>query len=281
MVIDIDGSETLRTETLIAYETGYRFQRNLSVDVATYYNQYDRLINTQQTISFIPGALLTSYLYVNQGGAQTHGAEISAQWHPIRRWTLAGGVTETRGSPNALRATPEHLFNLQSQLNVTKKIDFHTSLYHYSEVPPGRIASYVVVPFQSVPEFDRLDVGGDWHLRPEWTLGVWGQNLQSPRHVETRNTLFRDGSGLTRSFKLMWQSKPKTRPSRLCPIQTKSQSSISRQRPPPCYWILRCAHGCTRLATTSSAETATSIRSKPRTCTTSRKPQWPRERYTI
>jgi iron complex outermembrane receptor protein len=212
VVIDIDGSDTLRTETLIAYETGYRFQqKSFSVDVATYYNQYDRLINTQQTISFIPGELLTSYLYVNQGGAQTHGAEISAQWHPIRRWTLAGGVTETRGSPNALQATPKHLFNLQSQLNLTKQIDFHTSLYHYSEVPLGRIASYVVVPFQSVPEFDRLDVGGDWHLRPEWTLGVWGQNLQSPRHVETRNTLFRDGSGLVpRSvvFKLMWQSKP-------------------------------------------------------------------------
>jgi len=212
VVIDIDGSETLRTETLIAYETGYRFQqKSFSVDLATYYNQYDRLINTQQTISFIPGELLTSYLYVNQGGAQTHGAEISAQWHPIRRWTLAGGVTETRGSPNALQATPKHLFNLQSQLNLTKQIDFHTSLYHYSEVPLGRIASYVVVPFQSVPEFDRLDVGGDWHLRPEWTLGVWGQNLQSPRHVETRNTLFRDGSGLVpRSvvFKLMWQSKP-------------------------------------------------------------------------
>jgi iron complex outermembrane receptor protein len=212
VVIDIDGSDTLRTETLIAYETGYRFQqKSFSVDVATYYNQYDRLINTQQTISFIPGELLTSYLYVNQGGAQTHGAEISAQWHPIRRWTIAGGVTETRGSPNALQATPKHLFNLQSQLNLTKKIDFHTSLYHYSEVPLGRIASYVVVPFQSVPEFDRLDVGGDWHLRPEWTLGVWGQNLQSPRHVETRNTLFRDGSGLVpRSvvFKLMWQSKP-------------------------------------------------------------------------
>jgi hypothetical protein len=67
------------------------------------------------------------------------------------------------------------------------------------------------VPFQSVPEFDRLDVGGSWHLLPEWTLGIWGQNLQSPRHVETRDTLFRDGSGeVPRSvvFKLMWQSTP-------------------------------------------------------------------------
>jgi len=210
--LDIDGSHTLLPETLIAYEAGYRFQhKSFSLDLATYYNDYDRLINTRESISFLPGELVTSYRYVNQGGAQTHGAELSAQWHPIHRWALAGGLTETRGSSNALQATPKHLFNLQSQFNLTRKIDFHTSLYHYSEIPLGRIASYVVVPFQSVPEFDRLDVGGDWHLRPEWTLGIWGQDLQSPRHIETRNTLFRDGAGLVpRSvvFKLMWQSKP-------------------------------------------------------------------------
>jgi iron complex outermembrane receptor protein len=213
--IDIDGSQTLLSETLHAYEAGYRFQqKSFSIDLATYYNEYDRLINTQESIGFLPAAVATNYIYVNQGGAQTHGAEISAQWRPIRRWTLSGGITETRGSANALQATPKHLFDLQSHLNVTKKIDFHTALYHYSTIPLGRIASYVVVPFQSVPEFDRLDVGGDWHLRPEWTLGIWGQNLQSPRHVETRDTLFRDGSAhVPRSvvFKLMWQSKPENK----------------------------------------------------------------------
>lgn len=209
--IDIDGSHTLLSETLHAYEFGYRFQhKSFSLDLATYYNEYDRLINVQESISLLPTELLTSYVYVNQGGAQTHGAEISAQWRPVHRWQLSGAVTETRGSANALQATPQHLFNLQSQFIVTKTVDFHTSLYHYSEVPLGRLASYVVVPFESVPEFDRLDVGGDWHIRPEWTLGVYGQNLDSPRHIETRDTLFRDGAGLVpRSvvFQLMWRSK--------------------------------------------------------------------------
>ena len=215
IALEITGNNDLKSERLKAYEAGYRFEhRSFSFDLATYYNQYSDLIGTVPQMSLVSGEILMTYHYVNGGGAQTHGAEVGVQWHPVRRWTLSGGVTETRGSPNALQATPKHLFDLQSEVNVTKKIDFHTALYHYSAIPLGRIASYVVVPSQSVPEFDRLDVGGSWRLLPQWTLGIWGQNLQSPRHVETRDTLFRDGSGqVPRSiaFKLMWQSQPENK----------------------------------------------------------------------
>jgi len=215
IALEITGNTDLQSERLRAYEAGYRFEhRSFSFDLATYYNQYSNLIGTVPAMTLVSGEILMTYHYGNGGGAQTHGAEAGVQWHPVRRWTLSGGVTETRGSPNALQATPKHLFDLQSHFNVTKKIDFHTALYHYSTIPLGRIASYVVVPFQSVPEFDRLDVGGSWHLLPQWTLGIWGQNLLSPRHVETRDSLFRDGSGeVPRSavFKLMWQSKPESK----------------------------------------------------------------------
>ena len=64
------------------------------------------------------------------------------------------------------------------------------------------------MPLQAVPSFDRLDIGGTWHFLPEWTFGVWGRNLQSPRHVETRNTIFGNVAGqVPRSveFKLVWQ----------------------------------------------------------------------------
>jgi outer membrane receptor protein involved in Fe transport len=215
VVLDVDGSRILQSERLRAYEAGYRFEhRSFSFDLATYYNQYSNLIGTVPTMRLLPGEIQMEYHYVNGGGAQTHGAEAGVQWRPVLRWTLSGGVTETRGSPNALQATSKHLFDIQSHLNVTKKIDFQTALYHYSAIPLGRIASYAVVPFQAVPEFERLDVGGSWRLLPQWTLGIWGQNLQSPRHVETRDALFRDGSAqVPRSvvFKLMWQSKPENK----------------------------------------------------------------------
>jgi hypothetical protein len=72
----------------------------------------------------------------------------------------------------------------------------------------GRLAEYPTVPFQSVAAFDRLDFGGSWRLLPEWSLGVWGRNLQSPRHVETRNTIFGNVAGEVPrlvEFRLVWQ----------------------------------------------------------------------------
>jgi iron complex outermembrane recepter protein len=209
VLLEIYGSNDLRAERLHAYETGYRFETNsFTFDLAAYYNGYSNRIVQQQTMEMLPSGLLLDYSYINGAGAQSHGAELSVQWRPIERWMLSGALTETRGSPDALQATPRHLFNVQSRFQATNKLQFETSLYHYGAVPLGRLAEYPTVPLQSVPSFDRLDVGGTWHLFSEWTFGVGGRNLQSPRHIETRNTIFGNVAGqVPRSveFRLIWQ----------------------------------------------------------------------------
>jgi iron complex outermembrane receptor protein len=209
VLLDIYGSNELEAEHLHAYEAGYRYQANsFTFDVATYYNDYNNRIVQRQTMAMLPSGLLLDYNYMNGGSAQSHGAEVSVQWRPIERWTLAGGVTEARGSPDALQATPRHLFNLQSRFLATSKLQIETSLYHYSTVPLGRLAEYPTVPLQAVPSFDRWDCGGMWHFLPQWTFGVWGRNLQSPRHLETRNTIFGNVAGqVPRSveFRLIWE----------------------------------------------------------------------------
>lgn len=206
---EIAGNNDLESEHLRAYEAGYRFAHtSFTLDFAAYYNDYSNRIVQQQTIALQPSGLTMDYHYVNSGGAQSHGAELSAQWRPIHRWTLTGGVTETRGSSDALQATPKHLFTLQSHFNVTPNVNLDTALYHHGAVPLRRLAEYPTVPLQSVASFDRLDFGGSWRLLPEWSVGVWGRDLQSPRHVETRNTIFGNVAGeVPRSveFRLMWQ----------------------------------------------------------------------------
>ena len=212
IVLKLEGNPALKSEILKAYEAGYRFERKaFSLDLAGYYNQYEDLIQTQQAVNQLPHTIVMTYQGTNRGRAQTHGIELDVNWQPLRRWTLSSGVTETRGSTNALQATPKHLLNLQSQVDLTRKIAVHTALYHYGAVPLGSVVNFAAIPPQAVPGFDRLDVGGTWRFFPQWSFGVWGQNLQTPRHVETRDTLFGDGSAqIPRSvvFKLMWQSKP-------------------------------------------------------------------------
>jgi hypothetical protein len=49
-----------------------------------------------------------------------------------------------------------------------------------------------------------------WRVRPQWTFGVWGRNLQAAQHLETRDSVLSDhATEVPRSvvFELMWRFK--------------------------------------------------------------------------
>ena len=208
------GNPNLKSEDILAYELGYRVQpaRTLSFDLALYYNQYSNLIVFSPTVvEVLPNEVLLSSAFINGPGAQTHGAELGSKWQPVRNWTISAAVTETRGGTAAMNATPEHLFNIQSRVNLPHRTEFNSGLYHHSSLPIGRNSETANLPFQSVPTFNRVDVGVGWHPVSQWTFSVWGRNLQSGKHVETRNTILNnEAENVPRSvaFKLLWQSKP-------------------------------------------------------------------------
>ncbi len=209
---EILGSRSLRAEILKAYEAGYRYEHSLSLsfDLAIYYNQYSDRAQLPETIQILSNALLIKFQEMNQGGDQSHGAELGAQWKPLPRWTIGAAVTETRGSPGALEATAKHLFNVQSRVDLARGLSFNAALYHYGAVPYGRIADFPNVPSGSVNQFNRVDVGGSWRVRPQWTFGVWGRNLQAAQHLETRDSVLSDhATEVPRAvvFELMWRSK--------------------------------------------------------------------------
>ncbi|HEX4424006.1 MAG TPA: TonB-dependent receptor, partial [Terriglobales bacterium] len=210
----VTGNPNLASEKIVAYETGYRVQpfSTLSFDTAIYYNAYaDLIVFAPVVVTVFPTYILSENHFVNGPGAQTHGAEFSGKYRPISQWTLSAAVTETRGSAAAIHATPLHLFNLQSQVDLPRKLNWDAAIYHDSSLPLGVSVANANLPFQRVPSFFRIDTGGSWHLAPHWTVSVWGRNLQSPKHVETRDTAFgNEATDIPRSitFKLVWQSKP-------------------------------------------------------------------------
>jgi iron complex outermembrane receptor protein len=214
------GNPNLKSEEILAYEVGYRVEptRTLSFDLALYYNQYSHLIVFSPTVvEILPAEVLLSSAFINGIGAQTHGAELGGKWQPVRNWTISAAVTETRGGTAAMNATPEHLFNIQSRVNLPQRIEFNSGLYHYSSLPVGRNSETTNLPFQSVPTLNRIDAGFGWHPASQWTFSVWGRNLQSDKHVETRNTILNnEAEDVPRSiaFKLLWQSKPEQRSSK-------------------------------------------------------------------
>jgi iron complex outermembrane receptor protein len=212
--VQIRGNPNLESEHLFAYESGYRFQRtqSISFDLAAYYNQYTNLIALSPMVpEVLPTGILLQSHETNDARAQTHGAEFSAQWKPIHSWKVSAAVTETRGSLYAMVATPKHLFNAQSRIDLPHKVQFDTAFYRYGSVPIGQTFDVSTLPPQGIQAFSCVDVGATWHMRPQWAFAVWGRNLQSDGHVETKDTIFLERAAyVPRSvlFKLMWQSKP-------------------------------------------------------------------------
>ena len=215
VITSIAGNPHLQSEHLKAYELGYRWQPNSSLwlDLATYYNSYTNLIVVGNPIvQILPGAVSITLPYVNGtpalvGTAQTHGAEFSAKWRPLRRWLLSPSVTEMRGSANAIVGAPAHLFRVQSRLDLPHGITFDGGLYHYNALPPQPAS--IGAPIPGIPTFNRVDLGVTWNITKQWMAGVWGRNLQSDKHLETSSDFFGGTAGeIPRSvvFKLMWQS---------------------------------------------------------------------------
>ena len=221
------GNPGLKSETLRAYEVGYRFNPNvlLSVDATIFYNHYDNLtnVNLLDPMSVAgPPVLHQDPLFIeiplpwqNLGSGQTHGAELYVKAAPWKRWEVSAAVTELRGNSvnfnNTLNLpianTPKHQFNIQSRLSLTDRLSLDSGLYHY-----GGIAGYQFGGYsgQDVPTHNRLDVGLSFRAMKGFSFAVWGRDITAAEHWEARQVLFTTmGSENSRQvfFKLTWESK--------------------------------------------------------------------------
>ncbi len=80
------GNPSLDSEILIAYEAGYRWQarKNLSFDVAVYYNDYDDLVTTHPTTDSTSFDLL----FNNAKKGNGRGVELAVNWQARSWWSL-------------------------------------------------------------------------------------------------------------------------------------------------------------------------------------------------
>ena len=84
----IEGSPNFVSETVIAYELGYRvqFDQKASASVSTFYNDYQHL----RSLDLTPVTLLPLH-YENDLEGHTYGTEVSADYQLLAWWQLRGG----------------------------------------------------------------------------------------------------------------------------------------------------------------------------------------------
>jgi iron complex outermembrane recepter protein len=191
LIVTAFGNPSPNSEVLRAYEVGYRAQpqRKLSLDVATFYNVYDRLTTHELGAPFfeahpLPHLVMPTY-FGNLLRGETYGLEAAVNLDLSHRWKLRGSYSflrvhlhrdPTSRDPSSEKAeghAPRHQFQLHSYLNLRRNLNLDTAVYRVSSLRTRQI-----------PGYTRVDAKFAWRLRESLEVSGGVQNLLDKRHSE-------------------------------------------------------------------------------------------------
>jgi iron complex outermembrane receptor protein len=181
--IPLIQASDFRSETLIAYELGWRSQpmESLSISVGTFYNDYDHIR------SVMPGPPPTGFplTFKNDVEGHSYGLELSATYQATDWWRMRGGYTflkkKLKVKPGKIDANnasgesddPENQFLVQSMFDIKKRVE------------AGFVFRYISkLPMTDVPAYAGLDVHIGVDVTKNVMISVIGQNLLDDRHPE-------------------------------------------------------------------------------------------------
>jgi iron complex outermembrane recepter protein len=209
-LVILKGGSDFTSETLIAYELGYRAQltSKFTTSISTFYNQYDDVRST----SFTPNTIIPLYFANNLEG-DTYGAEFSGNYQVTEAWSLHAGYTLLRENlrvkpgqfdlSNATNETadPKHQFSIRSSLNLPKRVELDANLRWVDTLLINNGPT-----LGTVPSYFELDTRLAWHAGERFELSLTGENLLHGHHPEygfpgpTRVEIQRSAYG-----KLVWR----------------------------------------------------------------------------
>lgn len=173
--LSFTGKE-VRSESLLAYEMGYRFQwqENLSLDISTFYHRYDDLIYTN-VISYDKAGFTHIGATNLSNPGKTYGLESSLRWQIMPNWRLFLSYSWLQADIAAEAGffSPEHQFQARSNWRLNKDWDFNLMAYLYGDAQEPDISAYT-----------RLDTQLNWHYNKHWQVMLVGQNLLDGQHPE-------------------------------------------------------------------------------------------------
>lgn len=179
----LSGSDQFESETVIAYELGYRTQvtEKVTLDVATFYNDYDELRSKEHSDGTDP---LDLY-YDNLLSGETYGVEIATHVQPTEAWTLSTGYSFARiqlhcdsesgdtSSEQMEGNSPHNQVFVQSRHNLSNRLQCDALVFYVDNLP-----------LMNIPAYTRLDLRLGYQVSDQLELSFIGQNLLDPKHLE-------------------------------------------------------------------------------------------------
>lgn len=215
--VTLYGNPQYDVETLLAYEVGYRWQarRNLSFDLAGYYNDYDDIYNVvPNTNPQQPG-----FMFGNVREGYGYGLEFAANWQ-VQSWlnlafTYAYQRFELENKDDTLRTSiflddstvtsnPRHQASIRSSIDFAQNWQFNTWL-RYVDAIEGRNTVDLANPLQ-VDDCFTLDANLIWKPRKDLEIMLAGQNLFNSSQLEYVAELITPPTEIERSvyMKITW-----------------------------------------------------------------------------
>jgi iron complex outermembrane recepter protein len=163
---------------------------NLSLDIATFYNNYSNLRTAEPGVPSLEGSpaptdIVVPFVAANKMSGGTYGLELFADWKVIPKWRLTGSYSylqmdihknldsldPTPDNPNG--SSPRHQWYLRSSVDLPKHFDQDTTLRFVDKLPSLGLPSYY-----------SLDAHLGWRPVRNLELSIGGQNLLDHRHLE-------------------------------------------------------------------------------------------------
>lgn len=176
------GNKANKSTAEVAEELGYRAQvtNAVTLDGTVFYNNYT---NAQSEVPGTPYLTPTPLLHIvqpvvftNVGSAHTEGLEVAARVKASEALRLDLSYTYLDGKVPAYGvqiAAPKSEYQIHSYYNVSKKLDFDTSLYFYGK---GIDAT--------LPSYNKLDVRFGYRPNDNLEISVGGRNILYGNHQQ-------------------------------------------------------------------------------------------------
>lgn len=171
-------------EVLWAYEMGYRIQpqKQLSIDLAAFYNRYTDLSGVGGFSRFTPGVPVgtAEMPFKNVMSAETYGGELSVTAAPTKRWRVTTNYSlmfanfhgPVASDPEGQeRNIPTHQASIRSSHDLTDKLSFDVQLRYVDQI-------------DQVPAYFTADLRLLYRVNDRLDLSIVAQNLLQDQHLE-------------------------------------------------------------------------------------------------
>jgi iron complex outermembrane receptor protein len=205
----LSGSPAFDSESVVAYELGYRLKasEHVLVDVTGFHNVYDGLLSLEPGAPFGESdargrRTIVPLVFGNGVEGEASGVELSLDARPTTWWSLRASYSFLDVD---LRAGPDSADTLQTATagaSPRHQVIGRTSFTRAS-VTLDAVLRYVSrLPAQQVPGYAELSARAAWRPRPALEVAAVGRNLLHDHHAE-----FEGGVEIERGVRLevLWR----------------------------------------------------------------------------